>query len=93
MQKNCIKEVGESQNLINEVYRKEEQLKLLVEYISIKYEFSFSIIVSALLMEKCEEKIQLQNDRVEKLEGEIDQLKEENLSLNNELQMNQVSFL
>jgi len=43
-------------------------------------------------MEKCEEKMLLQNGKLEKLETELVQVKEENISLNTEIQLNQVSY-
>lgn len=44
-------------------------------------------------MEKCEEKMQLQNDKLEKLELELDQAKESNISLNTSFQHALVSKL
>jgi len=43
-------------------------------------------------MEKCEEKMLLQNGKLEKLETELVHVKEENISLNTEIQLNQVSY-
>ena len=43
-------------------------------------------------MEKCEEKMLLQNGKLEKLETELVHVKEENISLNTEIQLNQVGY-